>query len=148
MSNLMKLLIVPITVVGFAAPIEVKASELRSVSCSVAVDFLFNGAVRAKPYRKDFVVHPGGFFSDDFSTFFRWGFFDASTHLELGNTVVAISYYNDVGVFDAIDFRTQLTLHDDKNAETISASHTYFTEQGVIGDRTTNYTLTCNVLKL
>jgi len=61
---------------------------------------------------------------------------------------VAISYYNDVGVFDAIDFRTQLTLHDDKDAESISASHTYFTSQGAAGDRTTNYTLTCSILKL
>ena len=61
---------------------------------------------------------------------------------------MATSYYNDVGVFDAIDFRTQLTLHDDKAAETLSASHTYFTSQGTAGDRTTNYTLTCNVLKL
>ena len=53
MSILMKLLMASITVASFAAPIEVKASELRSVSCSVAVDFLFNGGVRGKQYRKD-----------------------------------------------------------------------------------------------
>jgi hypothetical protein len=135
-------------VASFAAPFNANAKELRSVACSVAVDFLFNGAVRAAPYRNEFVVNPGEAFSDDFSTRLRFGFFDASTRLESGNPVVAISYYNDVGVFDAIDFRTELTLHDDKVAESISASHTYSTSQGAAGDRTTNYTLTCGVLKL
>jgi hypothetical protein len=61
----------------------------------------------------------------------------------VGNTVVAISYRNDVGVFEFVDFNTKLTIRDDRAEATVSGSHRYFTELGVVGDPTTNYTLAC-----
>jgi len=58
-------------------------------------------------------------------------------------TLVAINYCNDVGVFESIDFNTKLTIRDDRVEETVSGSHRYITELGVVGDHTTNYTLAC-----
>lgn len=145
MTSFTKMLRVSMIAATLATPGTAKAAEVRAVSCSVAVDYLFNGALRA-PYQKDFAVNPGQVFEDDFSTFTRFRIFDAWTHLdESGNTVVEVSYFNDVGVFDSIDLRTHLTLRD--NEETVSGSHSYFTSQGVAGERTTNYTLSCSRLK-
>lgn len=145
MRILSKLLLVAMVAVQLTGPSAVRAGEVRAVSCTVAVDYLFNNVVRA-PYQKSFAINPGEVFEDDFSTFTRFRIFDAWTHLdESGNTVVEMSYFNDVGVFDSIDLRTHLTLRDD--TETVSGSHSYFTSQGAAGERTTNYTLTCNRLK-
>ncbi len=124
---------------------DANAAEERSVSCSVSIDYLFNGVVRA-PYQKDFVVTPGVRFEDDFSTPTRFRIFDASTRLEDGKTVVVISYFNDVGVFESVDFNTELKLNDEKG-ETRSGSHTFFTSRGAVGSHTTNYTLSCSRLK-
>ncbi len=101
----------------FVAPIDASAEDLRTVSCSVQVDFLFNNALRAT-YQRDFVVTPGVDYDEDISRApFRFGFFHASTTLEADKSyIVTINYDNDVGVFDYVDFRTQLTLRQDRVA--------------------------------
>ncbi len=131
---------------GVATPISASASQTEGVSCSVAISYVLNGAVR-ESYQKDFVVAPAAPISDDFSTFTRFKFFDATTRRESGASIVDIGYYSDVGVFNSIDFRTRLTLRDDKSTETASGSHTYFVSLGVAGEHTTNYNLTCQRLK-
>lgn len=149
MLNSAKLLMMVLSLAAnFAVPMNVvSAAEPRSVSCSVSVDYLLNGVVRA-PYQKEFVVNPGVVYEDDFSTFTRFRFFTASTRLdEAGKTVVEMSYYNDVGVFDAVDFSTELTIHDENNGETTSGSHTYWSSLGIAGNHTTEYSLTCKRLK-
>jgi hypothetical protein len=131
----------------FVAPINANAEDLRNVSCSVHVDFLFNNVLRAT-YQRDFVVSPGVDFDEDISTVTRFGFFHASTSLEADKSyVVTMNFDKDVGVFDFVDFRTQLTLRQDRLAETNQASHSYFTSQGASGERTTNWTLTCTRVK-
>jgi hypothetical protein len=146
MSKLLKLIFASVVVASVAAPITVQASQTDSVTCSVAISYVLNGSLR-ESYQKDFVVAPTAPISDDFSTFTRFKFFDASTRRESGASVVDISYYSDVGVFDSIDFRTKLTLRDDKASETASGSHTYFASLGLVGEHTTNYNLTCQRLK-
>lgn len=146
MSKSVKLLLAALAAVGLAAPIVANAAEARPVSCAVTVDYLLNNVVRAH-YQKDFVVMPGVPYEDDFSTFTRFRFFDASTRLENDKTVVYIGYYNDVGVFEAVDLRTKLVIHDDKPDDVTSGRHMYFTELGVAGDHTTDYTLACHRLK-
>ena len=147
MSNLMKLVVSSIAAASLAAPTNVSAEELRSVSCSVAVDYLVSGIVRA-PYQKDFVVNPGVGFEDFvWTNTGRMTLLDASTYLEAGtgNTIVTMSFYRDVGVFDSIDFSTYLTLRNDRVEETASGSLTLYTSQP--GYRTTNYKLTCSRVK-
>jgi hypothetical protein len=146
MSKLLKLLLVSATLAGAVAPLGVHASQSDGVACSVVISYVLNGTVR-ESYQKDFAVTPAVPVSDDFSTFTRFKFFDASTHRESGASIVDISYYSDVGVFDSIDFRTKLTLRDDKAVETASGSHTYYVSLGVSGQHTTNYNLTCQRLK-
>jgi len=149
MSNLVKVLLMSVVVSGALAPATARAEEPRSMSCSVAVDFLFNGVLRAH-YLKEFVVTPTTAFGEfTFTPSGRATIFDAWTYPEVGtgNTIVAMSFYKDVGVFDAIDLSTYLTIHDDKAPETTSGSHSYYTSQGAAGNRTTNYRLTCTRLK-
>ena len=147
MSKLMKFLLVPVAAASLAAAIGANAAELRPITCSVSIDYLLDNVVRA-PYQKSFVINPGVPFSDDFSTFTRFRFLDASTHLEGESTVVTIDYYNDVGVFEAVSLRTKVAVIDDKIDQVSTGSHTYWTELGVAGDHTTNYTLACRRLKL
>ncbi len=148
MSRTKHFILASILAAGLFAPLNAHAAELRSVACSVSVNYLLNGVVRA-PYQKDFVITPGTTFEDDFSTFTRFRIFDASTRLEADNktTTVSFSYYNDVGVFEAIDFRTELKLRNDRTPETTSATHTYWSSLGVAGNHTTDYSFTCQVLK-
>jgi hypothetical protein len=144
----MKLVMVAITAASFAAPINANAAELRSVACSVSVNYLVDSVVRA-PYQKDFVITPGVVFEDDFSSRIRFRFLDAWTRLEADNktTTVSISYYNDIGVFEYIDFNTDLKLRDDQAPATTSGTSRYYTEIGIAGEHTTSWTLTCQVLK-
>jgi hypothetical protein len=131
----------------FVAPINANAEDVRNVSCSVDVDFLFNNLLRAT-YQRDFVVSPGVDYDEDISTATRFGFFNASTSLQADKSyVVTITYDYDVGVFDWVDLRTELTLRQDRLAETNQGSHRYFTSQGAAGERTTNWTLTCTRVK-
>ena len=140
-----------ITVLSLAAsvlaPMTVNAAEPHSMSCVVSIDYLLNGVVRA-PYHKEFVVNPGEVFEDDFSTVTRFRFFTASTRLDdAGKTIVNVSYYNDVGVLEAVDFSTELTIHNENNGETDSWSHTYWSSTGIAGNHTTEYSITCKRFK-
>ena len=134
--------------VNLLAPINAQAAEPRNVACSVTVDYLLNDVVRA-PYQRDFVIAPGVGFQDDFSTATRFRYLDASTRLEADGktTTISFSYYNDVGVFEAIDFRTELKVRDDRVPQTTSGSHTYWSSLGEADNHTTDYTITCIVLK-
>jgi hypothetical protein len=112
-----------------------------SLNCSVAIDYV-NGTV-SEPYRKDFVVGSGVAFADDFSTPIRQKRFVASAARQAGNLVVAIDYFNDVGVFHSVAFSTQLALREGRNIDSTSGSHVFSTSIGVPGNHTTNYTLSC-----
>lgn len=142
MFNLSKVLMLSLAVAGLTAPIAAEASRAENVSCSVSVTYLLNGVVREN-YQQSFVAEPTAPFSDDFSTFTRQKFFDASTYLDGRASVVQLSYFSDVGAFDYVDFLTTLTLRDDRDAETVSGSHTYYSSVGVAGTHTTNYSFTC-----
>ena len=144
MNKATKILLASLAIAGLAAPLAGHAESIRTVACSVSIDYLANDVLRA-PYQKDFVVTPGVTFQHDFSTFTRFRFFEASTKLEGNRTVVSISYYNDVGVFEYVDMRTSLPMRED--VESTSGSHTYWTELGIAGTHTTNWTLTCQRVK-
>ena len=147
MTNTRQLIIGLFMAAISVAPMAANASEPRTAACSVSVTYLLNNVVRST-YVKDFVVSPGAPFSDDFSTVTRFRFFDASaTHEADKSYRVTISYYNDVGVFDFVDFGTELTLREDRLSETNRATHSYFTSIGAPGERTTNWTLTCTRVK-
>ena len=129
------------------APLAAYAEDVRTVACAMQVDYLFNNVLRST-YQRDFTVSPGVPYKEDFSTVTRFRFFDASaTHEADKSYRVTISYYNDVGVFDFVDFGTELTLREDRLSETNRATHSYFTSIGAPGERTTNWTLTCTRVK-
>ena len=129
-------------------PSSVSAAQLRNVSCSVAIDYSLSNIVRAQ-YQREIIIQPGLLFEDDFSTAVRFRYLDAITRLEADGktTTVTLSYYNDVGVFEFIDFRTELKLKDDRVPVTTAGSHTYWSSLGVAGEHTTDYAITCAVLK-
>ena len=148
MTNTRQLIIGLFMAAISVAPMAANASEPRTAACSVSVTYLLNNVVRST-YVKDFVVSPGAPFSDDFSTVTRFRFFDASATLAADgkSTTVSINYYNDIGVFESVDFDTALTLHDDKSPESTAGRHSYWSSLGVAGEHTTRYELTCQLLK-
>ena len=147
MSNLVKLLMVSITAAIFAVPTIVNAEELRSVSCSVRIDYLWNDQIRV-PYTNNFVINPGVVFEHDFSDRIHFRYFNASTSLVSGKTVVSINYYNEQGAFWYVDFRPMLTLSNGGDQEeTVSGRSSHYSENGG-GEFTTDYTLACRRLKL
>ncbi len=153
MKYLNRVWVSSILAAGSALSMNVNAAEPASVSCSVTVDYLKSG-VLAESYQKAFTVTPGAAFSDDFSTATRQKFFTASTLLDAGKTVVGINYFNDVGVFDAEEFSTKLTLNKAGVLESTSGSHTFSTSTFPSGGGTAvsvshqiDYSLTCKQLK-
>ena len=127
------------------SPVANASDELKPVSCEVSIDYLVNSTLRF-PYQKSIVVQPGLTFEDDFSTVIRFRYLTASTRLEGEDTIVSIFYYNDVGVFDFIDFRTDIKLKSGKPGETTGRS-SYFTSIGSPGERITAYNISCERLK-
>lgn len=146
MTTLKKLLLATIAATALATSSGVQAGQARSLSCSVTVDNLLNGAARYA-YQKAFDLLPDTPFSDDFSSATRFRFFDAWSYLDAGRTVVAISYFNDIGVFDSVDFGTSMKINEANNVDSVSGSFTYSSSLGVRGNHTTNYSLTCTRLK-
>jgi hypothetical protein len=118
------------------------ADAPRLVSCSVRIDYLVNGQLRA-PYREDFVVTPGDPWEDDFSTFTRERFFRATARSEQGRTVVDVAYDSDLAPFEYASVEATVKLADDEPTRTVRGSQTAFTSLGTVGERTTEYTLTC-----
>lgn len=130
------------------APAPARAGEPRSATCSVNVTYLVNNTVRST-YLKDFSVAPGAPFSDDFSTATRFRYFDSSAQLDADGRAltVTMSYYNDVGVFEFVDLRSEVKVRDDRQAQTATGTSTYWSSLGIAGEHTTRWTLTCQVPK-
>lgn len=128
-------------------PVGAQAREPRSAACSVSINYSLGTNLRSA-YQKDFVVEPGVVFEDDFSTAVRFRYLDAwSTVADDGKTTtVSIAYYNDIGVFEFIDLRTEVAL-DDKEARTSTGSSSYWSSAGIAGEHITKYTLTCRLLE-
>jgi len=147
MSNMMKILMAAAAVASIGTSPATNAGEPRGVTCTVTLTYMLNGTVRA-PYANVFTVLDGATFEDDFSTATRFRFFTATARPEADKSVtVMISYYNDVGVFEAVDFTTQVRVADDRAPVTNSGSHTYWSSLGVAGDHTTDYSFTCQRVK-
>jgi len=145
MFSTKRLLFASISAGCLAIPFSAIAAQNDPVSCSVSIDYVLNGVLR-EHYQKEFVVDTATPFSDDFSTFTRFKFFDATTQKVSGVSTVNIAYFNDVGVFNSVDFRTKLTLRDDRT-ETTDGSYTFFASLPGSASHTTNYTLTCKRVK-
>ncbi len=130
------------------SPRAAHAAEPKSATCSVQVDYLVNGVNRST-YTNQFTVAPGVNFSDDFSSVTRFRFFGASATLsgDRKSLSIVLSYYNDVGVFETVDFSTTLVVRDDRLPQTAATTHTYFSSLGAAGNHTTQYAFTCQVDK-
>ena len=122
------------------------AGGVRPVACSVSIDYYLNGVLRA-PYQKDFVVRPGVAFEDDFSTATRFNFFEATTRQEGNDTVVSISLFRDVGVFDGIDLRTEVVLRNGNDRAEARGNNALITSRPTNLDHQTFYTVSCERLK-
>ncbi len=91
-------------------------------------------------YHKDFSMTDGTFFSDDFSTFTRFKFFDAAMTTNLGASKVSIDWFADVTVFNAVDVSTSVTIPKGQKEGSTSGIHTFYTSTG---STQTTYSLTC-----
>ena len=141
------LLALAVTPAAIFIPTHVAAAENIAAACSVAVDYLHNGAV-VEQYRKDLLVEQGVVFVDDFSTPTRVKRFTATVARDGGNLLVSVDYFSDVGVFHSVGFTTALTIRGSGGLESTSGSNAFdaslaVTPQSVSGNHLTNYGLTC-----
>jgi hypothetical protein len=124
------------------------ASAQAALSCSVAVDYVQTAQdgtiVATESYQRDFLAEPGVEFVDDFSTPTRLKVFTASTLARPGRTIVTITYFNDVGTFNSVEFGSQLALLNSQIAESVAGAQTFSTSLSPLsGHYTTDYTLVC-----
>lgn len=134
--------LIVLAALALAAPSFGRTGSDRVVACTVRVDYRVDGALRY-PYRKDFVVAPGGSFEDDFSGFVRQRYLTAAAHDEDGRVVVEAGYSNDVGVFEYVEAGIRVRVPEDGSPGTATGKDSYFTNLGTAGEHTTEYSLTC-----
>ena len=147
MSSIKKIAFATLSAVGLFASAVSHAAQNDPVGCTVTVNYTLNGVLR-ESYQNSFVVDTVTPFSDDFSTFTRFKFFDATTTKKQGVSTVKIAYFNDVGVFNSVDFTAQLSLREDRS-ESTEGDYTFYTS--VVNSGTarhnTSYSLTCHRIK-
>lgn len=121
----------------------VAADQFDPMQCSVKVEYSLNNTVRLL-YERDFVVGPDATYSDDFSTFTRFRFFDALLTQEDNVPVVNIAFDSDVSVFSGVAFRADLKVVDETHGSTTKGVNEFFTSAtGAAGSHRTKYDLTC-----
>lgn len=125
-----------------AAPLQAIAAP-ASATCSVEINYLVNGAL-VEPYTNSFVIARGETIVDDFSTATREKVFTATMSRIDGKLLVSINYFNDVGVFTAIDLDASVRIRGVGVLETTAGSHTFSSSQASpAGNHTTEHTLVC-----
>lgn len=146
MSKLAKILLsltaVAVITVATSLSQVAEAAKPTSIACTINVvstSHANNGTVvSTETYQQSFVVTEAVPFSDDFSTFTRFKFFDASLTKANGISTVAISWFADVSVFNAVDFSTSLKILNGQNTGEVSGTYTFSFSGGF---NTTTYTL-------
>ncbi len=96
--------------------------------------------VSRETYQKEFALRAGETYSDDFSTRFRFKFFDASHQKVDGVSTIAVNWFADVTVFNSVDFNTSVTLSNGQKSGKSEGNHNFYTSNS--STRTT-YSLTC-----
>lgn len=126
------------------APTSAHAASNKGLDCSITVTYRHTNAgllFNTETYSRAFSVSDGVPFTEDFSTPTRQKSFSASAATARGATVVSVDFFNDVGVFSAVSFSTQLTVVSD--AASNAGSLGYGTSLGVAGNHDTSYVLSC-----
>ena len=148
MKTLRNIAALTIAAAGIVAPLHAAAKTPDTVSCSVVLDYSINRVLRL-PFSQSFTVAPGVDFDYDFSTATRFRYFQAKAEADAttGDTTVTINYYNDVGVFTFIELGTSVKVTNHKDVFTAVGKSTFFTSQGTAGEHTTDYELSCAVVR-
>ncbi len=124
------------------APAAARAAERTALTCSVAVDYSLDN-VSELSYTRDFAVSAAAPFAEDFSTATRSRTFNASVTLVDGVPQVAISFFADVSVFNAVAFDATLKVRDRNGDATSGDSQFVSSATGAAGAHRTTYTLDC-----
>ena len=97
--------------------------------------------VGSELYHKEFVLHAGETFFDDFSTRIRFKFFTASLEKINGESKVSVNWFADVSVFDSVEFNTSVSLENGQKSGKVAGDHTLFTSNNKA--TTTVFSLSC-----
>lgn len=146
MSKLAKILLslsmVAVVTVASSSWQITEGAKPESVTCTMNIVNTIHNAtgavVSTETYQRDFVVSEGVPYSEDYSTRTRFKFFDATLTRNNGETIVAISWFADVSVFNSVDLATAIKLSKGQKTGESSAEHTYGFSGGF---NTTTYTL-------
>lgn len=148
MNSLRKLAALTIAAAGIVVPLHANAKTPDTIACNVVIDYSINRVLRV-PFSQSFTVAPGADFDYDFSSATRFRYFQARADVDAttGDTSVMINYYNDVGVFTFVEAGTVVRVRNNNDVFTSAGKSTFFTSQGTAGEHTTEYELSCAVLR-
>ena len=118
------------------------ADRPRDVACTITVSHSINNGV-PQVYTRDFPILDSTPYFDDFGSSFRIREFNASVRLDAdGKTVVDFNYYNEVTVFEAVEFDSTLTLSNENGTQTSGRQAFYSSRLGAA--HRTDWTMSCN----
>ena len=110
------------------------AERDNGVSCVMDI------TVGSEVYHREFVLHEGETYFDDFSTRIRFKYFTASLEKIDGESKVSVNWFADVSVFNSVDFNTSVTLANGQKSGKVAGDHTLYTSNS---RTTTNFSLAC-----
>lgn len=111
-----------------------RPAKPASVNCTMDVLFEFRSQagvlLSSETYTKTFRLQEGVPFVDDFSTATRFKVMSAEL-TRVGNAlVVNANWFDDVGVFDSIDFSTSVSLANGQKTASTGADLTHYSSPG------------------
>lgn len=119
-----------------------QAVPVTAAACSVTIDYSLNGVV-VEPHTEQFTVREGVPYENDFSTPARFKILSATLVRNGNGAAVQLSYFNDVGVFDAISLDTTLTLRRRGAVESAAARQGHDVSGAVPGSHLVNWSFSC-----
>jgi hypothetical protein len=115
---------------------------VSSASCTLKADYSLNNSL-VEAFTHSFIVDEGTAYTYDFSTSTRQKSMVSSIVRTGNRTSVSANYFNDVGVFVAIEVDTSVPVQNVGQVGATSGTHTFYTSQGVVGNHATVWSLSC-----
>ena len=129
---------------ALGAPLAAMAqtAPVLAATCNVTIDYSLNGNA-VEPHTEQFTVQEGVPYENDFSTPTRLKVLNADLVRNGNGATVLLSYFNDVGTFDAIRLDTSLVLKRRGATESAAARQSHEVSGSIPGSHVVNWSFSC-----
>lgn len=122
-----------------------QTAPVTSANCTATIDYSLNGNP-TEPHTEQFTVQEGVRYEHDFSTPTRLKILNADLVRNGAGATVRLSYFNDVGTFDAIQLDTSLLLKRRGAVESAAARQGHEVSGSVPGSHVVSWSFSCRGL--